>query len=141
MPSTLPPCPILEGILWRVLEAAASKIDKEWVTVDVVQLADSLELISSNLCAGDPEMWTFTLRDAATALRQCRWIPVGERLPEEGAAVLVWMADLPHAEHGMDIGSYMTSHWGVSWMVSDGRSAFPTHWMPLPQPPKDDSCL
>ena len=64
------------------------------------------------------------------------WISVEERLPDEGQSVLVWMPDLPHAEHGMDIGSYMTSDWGVSWMVSDGRSAFPTHWMPLPKPPK-----
>ena len=64
------------------------------------------------------------------------WIPVTERLPQEMVAVLVWMPDIPHAEHGMDIGSYMTnSDWGVSWMVSDGRSAFPTHWMPLPAPP------
>jgi hypothetical protein len=65
------------------------------------------------------------------------WIPVTERLPEEMASVLVWMPDLPHAEHGMDIGSYMNSEWGVSWMVSDGRSAFPTHWMPLPAPPSE----
>ena len=71
-------------------------------------------------------------------MEQCSWIPVAERLPEEMVSVLVWMPDLPHAEHGMDIGSYMNFEWGVSWMVSDGRSAFPTHWMPLPAPPADD---
>lgn len=63
------------------------------------------------------------------------WIPVEQRLPEENQPVLVWMPDLPHAEHGMDIGYYMKSSWGVDWMVSGGRSAFPSHWMPLPKPP------
>jgi hypothetical protein len=63
------------------------------------------------------------------------WIPVGERLPDEDQPVLVWMPDLPHAEHGIDIGYYMKSSWGVDWMVSGGRSAFPSHWMPLPEPP------
>ena len=66
-----------------------------------------------------------------------QWVPVGERLPDEDQPVLVWMPDLPHAEHGMDIGYYMKSSWGVDWMVSGGRSAFPSHWMPLPQPPSD----
>ena len=64
-----------------------------------------------------------------------RWIPVDERLPEEDRPVLVWMPDLPHAEHGTDIGYYIKSSWGVDWMVSGGRSAFPSHWMPLPEPP------
>ena len=63
------------------------------------------------------------------------WIPVSERLPEEGEQVIVWMPDCPHHPCGMDMGSCMTDSWGVSWMVSGGRSAFPTHWMPLPEPP------
>ena len=68
-----------------------------------------------------------------------RWIPVTERLPEELEQVIVWMPDCPHHPCGMDMGSCMTdSIWGVSWMVSGGRSAFPTHWMPLPAPPTDD---
>lgn len=68
--------------------------------------------------------------------RLARWIPVEERLPEEGEQVIVWMPDCPHHPCGMDIGSCMTDSWGVSWMVSGGRSAFPTHWMPLPKPPE-----
>ena len=64
------------------------------------------------------------------------WIPVAERLPAELEQVIVWMPDCPHHPCGMDIGSCMTDSWGVSWMVSGGRSAFPTHWMPLPSPPE-----
>jgi hypothetical protein len=66
-----------------------------------------------------------------------QWIPVSERLPEELEQVIVWMPDCPHHPCGMDMGSCMTDSWGVSWMVSGGRSAFPTHWMPLPAPPTD----
>ena len=64
-----------------------------------------------------------------------RWIQVSERLPEEGEQVIAWMPDCPHHPCGMDMGSCMTDSWGVSWMVSGGRSAFPSHWMPLPEPP------
>lgn len=65
-----------------------------------------------------------------------QWISVTERLPEELEQVIVWMPDCPHHPCGMDMGSCMTDSWGVSWMVSGGRSAFPTHWMPLPEPPE-----
>ena len=65
-----------------------------------------------------------------------RWIPVSERLPGEGEQVIVWMPDCPHHPcGGIDMGSCMAGSWGVSWMVSEGRSAFPSHWMPLPEPP------
>ena len=64
-----------------------------------------------------------------------RWIPVEERLPDEVEPVIVWLPDIPHNPCGMDIGSYMMASYGVDWMVSDGRSAFPSHWMPLPEPP------
>jgi hypothetical protein len=112
---------------------------------NLLALADAYEKASAGKA---PNGFAFNPTDAAANMKAAvhfigsfgqqlpRWISVEERLPEELAAVLVWTPDLPHAEHGIDIGSYMTSHWGVSWMVSDGRTAFPTHWMPLPSPPE-----
>jgi hypothetical protein len=62
------------------------------------------------------------------------WIPVSERLPEELTTVLVYHPDAPFAPSGIDLASQMD---GDSWMLSDGRLGQPTHWMPLPEPPKN----
>jgi hypothetical protein len=69
-----------------------------------------------------------------------RWIPVTERLPEEGVYVLVWhkggsSADIGWREHQ----PYYTVPETI-WTLGDERDkGFPpksiTHWMPLPKPP------
>ena len=55
-----------------------------------------------------------------------RWIPVTERLPEKDTRVIV-CASLPEGVHSDFI--YEDGHWFVSTGV--------THWMPLPEPPKE----
>ena len=57
-----------------------------------------------------------------------RWIPVTERLPEKDTRVIV-CASLPEGVHSDFI--YEDGHWFVSTGV--------THWMPLPEPPKEES--
>lgn len=65
-----------------------------------------------------------------------RWIPASERLPLSGRQVLVFCPlDTPTVR-------YLTMHMGqvngTEWIVHDQRSitGTPTHWMPLPEPPK-----
>lgn len=95
--------------------------------------------------------------DAALALEQLRdeneklkaqvprWIPVEERLPEENVTVLAFNAD-PHAEKYV-LARYRTvvylgCYWCQfdqeydSWCASCWKV---THWMPLPQPPKEEA--
>lgn len=67
-----------------------------------------------------------------------RWIPVEERLPEEGADVLV-ASPCPNSNvPNIDIAS-----WGsegeqeIVWRESDCGRIYPTHWMPLPSPPDE----
>lgn len=49
------------------------------------------------------------------------WIPVEERLPEEGQTILVW---------------YKDGGFGMTVNVFDEMENV-THWMPLPLPPKE----
>jgi len=52
------------------------------------------------------------------------WISVKDRLPELGTVVLV----------AKDIGSVNTTYFGVNGF----RDESVTHWMPLPEPPKEE---
>lgn len=71
------------------------------------------------------------LRDEIIRLRaelerkEREWVSVKERHPSENVAVLVWLSN-----------GDVTVCWcdGMFW---DGYSVVPTHWMPLPPPPKD----
>ena len=61
------------------------------------------------------------------------WIPVTERLPEDGAVVLGYMFSV----------GYRTLKWKNNtqrWegLVIDYAKEFVTHWMPLPEPPKGE---
>lgn len=69
----------------------------------------------------------------AEALERSRWIPVTERLPEEGVRVLVRLdGDKPPiGEPRMDTDRVVDGRW-VRWFD------LVTHWMPLPNKPKED---
>jgi len=66
--------------------------------------------------------------EARKGLQQ-RWIPVSERLPEQGVRVLLSRGAV------IIVGHYC----GLSKNWSDGGSyalRAPTHWQPLPEPPQ-----
>ena len=73
-----------------------------------------------------------------------RWISVEERLPEDDANVLVYaignnensciaMTSYTHNLHGFHI-----EGWRSPWQYFFYEHKI-THWMPLPEPPKEDS--
>lgn len=59
-----------------------------------------------------------------------RWIPVTERLPEDGVPVLI-CGD----QNAIDIGTYFSEfgHW-YDW---NSIRTFVHHWYPIPEPPKE----
>ena len=59
------------------------------------------------------------------------WVAVDERLPEDGVEVLAWDSDcywlaMRHSENWQD-----SADWDWELLL--------THWMPLPEPPKEAS--
>lgn len=67
---------------------------------------------------------------------EARWIPVEERLPEDGKPVLcatdvgvevLWLGEQPR---------FWLSEQGYAFDNRDPKTANVTHWMPLPEPPE-----
>lgn len=71
------------------------------------------------------------------------WIPVTERLPNCNGCYLVWRPHFFGGEIGMPSICYFdgSNTWHDSYGVDFERILHPeevTHWMPLPEPPKED---
>ena len=57
-----------------------------------------------------------------------KWIPVTERLPENDKTVLVW--------NRRNSREYFDVYDHGSWIILESEDI--THWMPLPEPPKEE---
>ena len=66
-----------------------------------------------------------------------KWIPVTERLPKKGEEVLVF--GYWH-EKFQPLMCYLSPHRKGEWVTTvAGKQVFTvTHWMPLPEPPKEN---
>ena len=76
-----------------------------------------------------------TLREWIDAVKQTRWIPVSERLPEDSGNYLIAIADSNYTN-----GQY----YNISWFYPSNeewsyRNAAVIAWMPLPKPYKAES--
>ena len=74
---------------------------------------------------------TMTAR-AEKAEAENRWIPVSERLPENGIDALLYWSNDAQNEKYVDIERYHIDHWETldrPWIRAIA-------WMPLPEPPK-----
>ena len=73
--------------------------------------------------------------DAIEELSKPRWIPVTEALPRAGEIVLVYgkRGGIYTAEHNRN------ARWPGSFWKLNSKNHYcePTHWMPLPEPPKE----
>lgn len=63
-----------------------------------------------------------------------KWIPVSERLPEEWKHVLVLLRT-----GGCEVAGHVEEErvWRVCWNHDFVEEYSVTHWMPLPEPPKE----
>ena len=74
--------------------------------------------------------------DAIEELSKPKWIPVTERLPKEGEFVLAYGDLYPNKHDGGVIAVSKRMDW--NYWQGFGRERNITHWMPLPQPPKEE---
>ena len=77
--------------------------------------------------------------EIAVLQERTRWIPVEERLPEDGDVVLCWYKYFRFGEYNRmyqtyGIGYYINGMWGGD--VSNGRNIKVLAWMPLPEGPE-----
>lgn len=95
----------------------AFKLDADFAAA-VTEAASVIEMLSDHL------------RDVPKKVP--RWIPVTERLPEESGQYLICAT-----ENGITHIS-MAKYWRHFYLT--GRMAYwkITHWMPLPEPPKEE---
>ena len=73
----------------------------------------------------------------AADVRPVEWIPVTERLPKEGEFVLVHGNLYPNKHDGGVIAVSKRMDW--NYWQGFGRERNITHWMPLPEPPKEET--
>ena len=79
--------------------------------------------------------------EIAVAQERTRWIPVTERLPEEGVPVLINYIGIDGKVYADGVAvwtDYGCFWWEGSLAYCEEEVAVPiTHWMPLPEPPEE----
>lgn len=74
-------------------------------------------------------------------LKEREWISVKERLPEEGMQVLIYEGNSHenYRDIRRRIATYKVRENGINWYEGGqwNNGIYTTHWMPLPQPPKE----
>jgi len=116
------------------------------------ELVKKLRRCGNGLCTEDCPDWTkenlyhtcqdevvLEAADAIEELSKPRWIPVTERLPEEKKAVLVWCPKyLNQYECYLVCDAFGKREWIVFGSFGIHLNLQPTHWRPLPEPPKEE---
>jgi hypothetical protein len=74
----------------------------------------------------------------AESIEMTEWQPI-ETAPKDGTAILIWPANASF--YGDEATSYVVRwhDWKEAWIEASGEeyaAFYPTHWMPLPAPPK-----
>ena len=119
--NTLKPCPFCGG-----------------KNVLSTELQDGLPFIAYCQCGAENEAENWNARPIEDALNariaeleaERRWIPVSERLPEDGEVVWLWDGN------NLGMGYYLIFSGCFMDRDTPLRRIKPTHWMSLPTPPE-----
>ena len=78
---------------------------------------------------------------AVSALREQeerRWIPVTERLPSESGRYVVFVEECVFVFHYSSRHKMFNAFDDIDRELAEIHAIMPTHWMPLPEPPKEE---
>lgn len=96
-------------------------------TLLLKEAADAIEELSG-MCRVYAEAQTKEHNRAVALENRMRWIPVTEQLPKEMETVIV--TDGKNVGYSFCVNDYGTLDFYSPWNI--------THWMPLPEPPKEE---
>lgn len=112
---------------------------------DLLKAADAIEELSMKLHGANAAISGMQREiERMVVADKPRWIPVTERLPNCNGCYLVWRPHFFCGEIGMPSICYFdgSNTWHDSYGVDFTRTLHPedvTHWMPLPEPPKEET--
>lgn len=110
--------------MWNALYALEDRQEAE-SGLDIMRRAD----VQAGFEAGQQVIAKFPAAD----VRQVAWIPTSERMPDDSDGtcryLCVWQGKT------VDTGFFLNGHFRLYGEIKDHLV---THWMPLPEPPKEE---
>ena len=117
-----------------------SREDAEKVFSQPVTMSMCLTLEECKMKNAQRQIDLFVIRGLPAADVRPRWIPVTERKPKTDGIVIVAIhddsGDTPYDV--TNVGFYLDVFPLGIWVVENERCNYVTHWMPLPEPPKEE---
>lgn len=99
------------------------------------EMAKAAQLLRSMLEGDTAQRMAEVLRAAKEGQQPSCWIPVADRLPEKRGEYLAYIKWADEATTLRYIGKRFNGE--PVWRDDDGFERCVTHWMPLPEPPKE----
>ena len=75
-------------------------------------------------------------KEIADLREKQQWIPVTERIPERDIQVIGWYKDNPFSQYRPEVVAWNGNGW--VFVYAHRYVTDVTHWMPLPEPPKEE---
>ena len=90
---------------------------------------DDLHMFASELIERDQ-------KEIAELREKQQWIPVTERMPERDIQVIGWYKDNPFSQYRLGVVAWNGNGW--VFVYAHRYVTDVTHWMTLPEPPKEN---
>ena len=122
-----------EDLIKRLRNVSIELWQSDHVSVLLLEAADAIEELSRLHEAQRQNLITLMNEEP-----EPKWIPVTERLPDMHVEVLVCTEEYGETQLGFSMVAVFD---GTGWLETWGRKTYlaaVTHWMPLPEPPKEE---